>query len=203
MGHKADCSAGEIMSQLLTFEEVEDCFPLGAKTMEDGVTGVSAQWLHDFARAIEQAVLAKLGAQEPVAMIGSHGHPKHLSHIPSATEMRLYGPFKPLYAAPPCLTAEVAKLRGELEAAYDSAATTRKRQLDRISELEAELKPAAIPAGMALDAARYRRLRDIDTEVPIGKWLVVYRGPTSDHSLLPDELDAAIDEQIAAAGVKP
>lgn len=36
---------------------------------------------------------------DPVAMIGSHGHPKHLSHVPSATETKLYGPFKPLHSA--------------------------------------------------------------------------------------------------------
>lgn len=37
---------------MLTFEEIEDCFPYGAKSMEDGLTGVNAQWLHDFAHAV-------------------------------------------------------------------------------------------------------------------------------------------------------
>ena len=38
----------------LTFEQVEDCFGDGATTEENGIL-VSAQWLHDFARAIEAA----------------------------------------------------------------------------------------------------------------------------------------------------
>ena len=37
---------------------------------------------------------------EPVAIIGKHGHPKHISAIPSIEENRLYGPFEPLYAKP-------------------------------------------------------------------------------------------------------
>jgi len=38
----------------LTFEQVEDCFGDGATAEENGIL-VSAQWLHDFARAIESA----------------------------------------------------------------------------------------------------------------------------------------------------
>jgi len=38
----------------LTFEQVEDCFCEGATAEENGIL-VSAQWLHDFARAIEAA----------------------------------------------------------------------------------------------------------------------------------------------------
>jgi hypothetical protein len=38
----------------LTFEQVEDCFCEGATAEESGIL-VSAQWLHDFARAIEAA----------------------------------------------------------------------------------------------------------------------------------------------------
>ena len=37
---------------------------------------------------------------EPVAIIGKHGHPKHISAMPSSGENRLYGPFEPLYAKP-------------------------------------------------------------------------------------------------------
>ena len=37
---------------------------------------------------------------DPVAIIGKHGHPKHISAIPSIEENRLYGPFEPLYAKP-------------------------------------------------------------------------------------------------------
>lgn len=36
---------------------------------------------------------------EPVAMIGGHGHPRHISYLQSATESKLYGPMKPLYTA--------------------------------------------------------------------------------------------------------
>ena len=38
----------------LTFEQVEDCFGEGATAEENGIL-ISAQWLHDFARAIESA----------------------------------------------------------------------------------------------------------------------------------------------------
>jgi hypothetical protein len=39
--------------------------------------------------------------QEPVAWIDDSGHPKHRLYRQSATEKRLYGPLRPLYAAPP------------------------------------------------------------------------------------------------------
>ena len=38
----------------LTFEQVEDCFDDGVISEENGIL-ISAQWLHDFARAIESA----------------------------------------------------------------------------------------------------------------------------------------------------
>lgn len=38
----------------LTFEQVEDCFPDGYSTEDNGIL-VSAQWLHDYARAVEAA----------------------------------------------------------------------------------------------------------------------------------------------------
>ena len=38
----------------LTFEQVEDCFPDGYSAEDNGIL-VSAQWLHDYARAIEAA----------------------------------------------------------------------------------------------------------------------------------------------------
>lgn len=38
---------------MLSFEDIEDCFPDGALNDEaTGKTMVSAQWLHDFARAV-------------------------------------------------------------------------------------------------------------------------------------------------------
>lgn len=39
----------------LSFQQIEDCFPEGAAGTQDGSINVSAQWLHDFARAIEAA----------------------------------------------------------------------------------------------------------------------------------------------------
>jgi len=36
---------------------------------------------------------------EPVGIIGSHGHPKHISYIPCITENKLYGPWKPIFRA--------------------------------------------------------------------------------------------------------
>lgn len=48
------------------------------------------------------------------------------------------------------------------------------------------------------DAERYRWLRDKGFDVwPSSKALLVYQGVGSDHSLLPEELDAAIDTAIA------
>ncbi|MBK8467628.1 MAG: hypothetical protein IPL32_17580 [Chloracidobacterium sp.] len=42
---------------MLSFEEIEDCFPNGAVSLPDGWIGVTAQWMHDLARAIEAEVL--------------------------------------------------------------------------------------------------------------------------------------------------
>lgn len=36
----------------LSFQQIEDCFPEGASSTQDGSINVSAQWLHDFARAV-------------------------------------------------------------------------------------------------------------------------------------------------------
>jgi hypothetical protein len=36
----------------------------------------------------------------PVAWIGGDGHPKHISHLQTATDKRIYGAWHPLYAAP-------------------------------------------------------------------------------------------------------
>ena len=39
-------------------------------------------------------------SQEPVAWIDNSGHPHHLSYVQGHQERRLYGPLRPLYAAP-------------------------------------------------------------------------------------------------------
>lgn len=44
----------------------------------------------------DSALKAWIG--EPVAIMGSHGHPKHISYIPGIQEEKLYGPWIPLYA---------------------------------------------------------------------------------------------------------
>ena len=36
----------------MTFDQIEKCFPEGSYPLPDGSIAVSAQWLHDFARAI-------------------------------------------------------------------------------------------------------------------------------------------------------
>ena len=47
----------------------------------------------------------KAGKQaEPVAWIDNTGHPKHRLYLQSATERRLYGPLRPLYAVPRPIT---------------------------------------------------------------------------------------------------
>ena len=37
---------------------------------------------------------------EPVAWIDNSGHPKHMSHVQSVSERKLYGARRPLYEAP-------------------------------------------------------------------------------------------------------
>ncbi len=39
----------------LTFEQIEDCFPINSYMRPSGAVHITAQWLHDFARAIERA----------------------------------------------------------------------------------------------------------------------------------------------------
>jgi hypothetical protein len=44
--------------------------------------------------------LAKKEQGEPVAWIDNSGHPKHMSHVQSVLERKLYGAQRPLYEAP-------------------------------------------------------------------------------------------------------
>ena len=46
---------GLSQSKPLTFDEIEGCFPDGGGTNEYGEAVVSAQWLHDFAAAVQRA----------------------------------------------------------------------------------------------------------------------------------------------------
>lgn len=54
---KTDAERNRIWAEL-TFEQVEDCFPDGYSTEDNGIL-VSAQWLHDYARAIEAKLKEK------------------------------------------------------------------------------------------------------------------------------------------------
>lgn len=58
---------------MLSFEEIEDCFPNGAVSLPDGWIGVTAQWMHDFARAIEAAVLPEGYALVSIAQLKTWG----------------------------------------------------------------------------------------------------------------------------------
>ena len=47
----------------MNFEQIEDCMPDGAVSLTDGLTGVTAQWLHEFAHEVaakEREACAKL-----------------------------------------------------------------------------------------------------------------------------------------------
>lgn len=48
---------------VLSFNLIEDAFPEGALTDKDGLTCVSAQWLHDFANNVHRAAHPANGAQ--------------------------------------------------------------------------------------------------------------------------------------------
>ena len=55
---------------MLSFEEIEDCFPVGAWSSDEGGINVSAQLLRDFAHAIaakERDACAKAAEDEDVA----------------------------------------------------------------------------------------------------------------------------------------
>jgi hypothetical protein len=115
----------------------------------------SAAAFERFARAIEQAALAKLGAQEPVATVASFTNGSYhrnykidwATDVPAGTK---------LYAAPP------------------------------------------IPAGMALDAARYQWLRNYRP----GLILDMLSDPEIPNELWADELDVVIDAAMLAARSK-
>lgn len=93
----AEAQAALAMKDKL-LSELSDHAPWGGDTYS------YQQWiggLADEALAVQpgtEALEKWLG--EPVAIIGKHGHPKHISAIPSIEENRLYGPFEPLYAKP-------------------------------------------------------------------------------------------------------
>jgi hypothetical protein len=127
-----------------------------------------------FARAIEQAVLAKLGAQEPVAWRCDATHEDDLCGEEDVVI---------------CLTESQAK-----------------EYQDESGYVVTTLYAATpIPAGMAQDAARYQWLRNSARSVDWSKWL----GGRHKELYVCDcrttliEMDSAIDEAIAAAGVKP
>ena len=61
---------------------------------------------------IARTALAQSEAQpsvsvEPVAWMSGNGHPQHISAVQTATDKRLYGPWKPLYTAAPAAPAYV------------------------------------------------------------------------------------------------
>lgn len=39
---------------MLSFDEIEDCFPQWGGTTDDGTMICSAQWLHDFAKSVAE-----------------------------------------------------------------------------------------------------------------------------------------------------
>lgn len=54
--------------------------------------------LHDALAIQPDDTALKAWLWEPVAIMGSHGHPKHTSYILGIQEEKLYGPWIPLYA---------------------------------------------------------------------------------------------------------
>lgn len=50
-------------TKTLTFAEIEECFPEGGHSNDDGSVTVSAQWLHDFAHAILEARVKQFEAE--------------------------------------------------------------------------------------------------------------------------------------------
>lgn len=72
---------------------------------------------------------------------------------------------------------------------------------DRIETSDVEYIRKDLFDALRADAERYRWLRDQDFSGPLSQVLIVYQGPTSDHSLRPDELDDAIDAQMKTKGV--
>jgi len=63
---------------MLTFEQIEACFPPGAVSTEacDGII-ITAQWVHDFAHAIESAAIAAVDAErskEAIATLHDDGY---------------------------------------------------------------------------------------------------------------------------------
>jgi len=55
--------------------------------------------LFNFASRFITRIDAERG-KSAVAWMDSSGHPKHISYVQSATELRLYGPLKPLFLSP-------------------------------------------------------------------------------------------------------
>lgn len=89
--------------QAMKFEEIEDCYPDGASVNEYGEIIVSAQWLHDFARKVEEAI--KKHDAEPVAWrwrspMARNGEWQLTDVNPKDWGTTLGIEFEPLYAAP-------------------------------------------------------------------------------------------------------
>lgn len=71
---------------------------------------------------------------------------------------------------------------------------------DRIETSDVEYIRKDLFDALRADAERYRWLRDQEFSGPEMQCLLVYQG-ASDHSLLHDELDDAIDAQMKTKGV--
>jgi hypothetical protein len=66
---KAAALLAEDKGEPLSFEQVEDCFPDGSDTDENGRCVCSAQWLHDFAQEVHRRYSSLSAAGEPVACV--------------------------------------------------------------------------------------------------------------------------------------
>lgn len=143
---------------MLSFEEIEDCFPNGAVSLPDGWIGVTAQWMHDLARAIEAAVLDEKQEpvkDEPVAWMVDTSYDKLIfqnaeqaEHFASKWDIAVV----PLYTRPqPDLTAEVKRL-GEMFRHKVDQCNEFDVELHKAKQRIAELEEAAREA---LDALQY------------------------------------------------
>jgi hypothetical protein len=80
--------------------------PPEAQTEAKRLAYCAGWWAAMEAKAKQDVPETDCGNMEPAAWIDNTGHPKHRLYRQSTTEKRLYGPLRPLYAAPPTTTTQ-------------------------------------------------------------------------------------------------
>jgi hypothetical protein len=96
-------AAKEALRKAIQEEALRNVQRIGQEIEQDWSTQEAAlESLREHMARIKEleAQIERMKSEKPVAWMDSTGHPKHLRHIQSSEERRLYGKLQPLYLHP-------------------------------------------------------------------------------------------------------